>query len=404
MGGGLGKSASEIEAEEASMRIEMEQMANAITSVYQFKILLLGAGESGKSTVLKQLKNIHQMKIDEQDWKLCSRSLHANAHVCIQNVLKEADNMNAAESKNEGDRSFLDAQDQATAKMIDEWREDGGKFTLDQGKAILRLFSCGPMQAAWNRRDTYYIPDSAQYYFDNLLRFCKDPFTPTEMDYLTYRVRTTGLIQTLLERKINKSDDKKDAEVEPEKIHFNLFDVGGQRSERTKWARCFDPPSVDAVLFIVNCAGYNQVMFEDPTRNRLEEEIAVFGDLIKKKTAQGIPIFIFLNKKDLFEKMILEKDLGDKFPDYRGGKSSQEALEYIKKRFTEQYGENPKELLKIEFVTAKVKKDIRDAFDTVYQTLFVQKRPQLASKARDIRTASEQQIQELKKANGSGCC
>jgi len=37
--------------------------------------------------------------------------------------------------------------------------------------------------------------------------------------------------------------------------------VGGQRSERKKWIKCFD--DVKAVLFIVNLGGYNSVLFED---------------------------------------------------------------------------------------------------------------------------------------------
>lgn len=41
-------------------------------------------------------------------------------------------------------------------------------------------------------------------------------------------------------------------------MRFNMIDVGGQRSERKKWLRCFD--SVHAVIFVVALSEYDQVL------------------------------------------------------------------------------------------------------------------------------------------------
>lgn len=46
-------------------------------------------------------------------------------------------------------------------------------------------------------------------------------------------------------------------------LHFRLFDVGGQRSERKKWIHCFE--DVTAIIFCVAMSEYDQVLHEDET-------------------------------------------------------------------------------------------------------------------------------------------
>lgn len=40
-----------------------------------------------------------------------------------------------------------------------------------------------------------------------------------------------------------------------------MFDVGGQRSERRKWIRCFD--NVELVIFLVAMSEFDQTLYED---------------------------------------------------------------------------------------------------------------------------------------------
>lgn len=40
-----------------------------------------------------------------------------------------------------------------------------------------------------------------------------------------------------------------------------MVDVGGQRSERRKWIRCFD--NVELVIFLVAMSEFDQTLYED---------------------------------------------------------------------------------------------------------------------------------------------
>uniref|UniRef100_A0A914ZH55 Uncharacterized protein n=1 Tax=Panagrolaimus superbus TaxID=310955 RepID=A0A914ZH55_9BILA len=80
-------------------------------------------------------------------------------------------------------------------------------------------------QAAIQRRGSFYLPDSALYFIENVDRICDAQYIPTQQDILLLRVATLGVIEVkfMIKNKI-----------------WRVFDVGGQRSQRKKWIHCFD--------------------------------------------------------------------------------------------------------------------------------------------------------------------
>jgi hypothetical protein len=88
-------------------------------------------------------------------------------------------------------------------------------------------------------------------YLNDVIRFCESNFVPNDQDILSARVMTTTITET---------------RFKVEGITFRVFDVGGQRSERKKWAPYFE--DVTAILFISAISAYDQTCFEDNTTNR----------------------------------------------------------------------------------------------------------------------------------------
>ena len=87
---------------------------------------------------------------------------------------------------------------------------------------------------------------------NQLDRIASPHYVPTQQDVLRTRVKTTGIIETQFTFK---------------GLHFKMFDVGGQRSERKKWIHCFE--GVTAIIFCVALSGYDLVLAEDEEMNRM---------------------------------------------------------------------------------------------------------------------------------------
>lgn len=71
---------AQVQAAEIERRIERETIAEKHIQ----KLLLLGAGESGKSTIFKQIKLLFQMGFDEAELKTYTPVVHANVYQTIK--------------------------------------------------------------------------------------------------------------------------------------------------------------------------------------------------------------------------------------------------------------------------------------------------------------------------------
>ncbi len=347
---GCARSKNVSDADIESMQIEFDILKGRLQALFEFKLLMLGAGESGKSTIVKQLRRIHRSKLTQSELDNVSNALHRNAVDCLVALLDAAESFGYA----------LADEEEREAAAVARQHTDGERLSPVQAAQLRKLFAGGAVQKALERRAEFWLLDSCEYYMEHVERFAEAGFEPTEEDVVMARVRTTGLVTTRLEQRVVQSDQ--DA---PSKLHFEVVDVGGQRSERRKWVKCF--ADVKAVLFVINLAGYNRVLFEAPDQFRIQEALDMLRDISHLDTFADTPLFIFLNKKDLFEKMILQEDMKAAFPDYTGGCKLAPALAFIEEKLREQLP--PGRTVHIEVVTSVMKRDIKCAFEEVKKSL-----------------------------------
>lgn len=309
----------------------------------EIKVLLLGAGESGKSTILQQLKILHQNGFSEGEllgyvpiiynnlFEIGRDLINARERFGIDNQL---DNLSDEEIGSFVNYNFsLDSklQENNKNKQIDDDDDDDDmisnlqsfKFPSEFVPILSKIWESPRTQELVNGPNSsqFYLMDSAPYFLEksNLLRITSDNYKPTLQDILRSRQKTSGIFDTHINMGSNL------------KLHF--FDVGGQRSERKKWIHCFD--NVALVIFCVSLSEYDQFLIEDTEQNRFQESLVLFDNIVNSRWFSRTSIVLFLNKIDLFAEKLKRKPLEDYFPDYNGGGDINKATKYILWRFVQ---------------------------------------------------------------------
>ncbi|KAM3832531.1 guanine nucleotide-binding protein G(t) subunit alpha-3 [Vipera latastei] len=292
-----------------SRELEKRLQEDAIKDSRTVKLLLLGAGESGKSTIVKQMKIIHKHGYTDQECQEYKSVVYSNT---LQSMLSIVKAMPTLGIEYENAQSPEDEKQLYATADIPE----NGSISSELAGIIKRLWKDPGIQACFERASEYQLNDSAAYYLNDLDRLTAPDYVPNEQDVLHSRVKTTGIIETQFSFK---------------DLHFRMFDVGGQRSERKKWIHCFE--GVTCIIFCAALSAYDMVLVEDEEVNRMHESLHLFSSICNHKYFASTSIVLFLNKKDLFQEKIAKVQLRVCFPEYDGPNTFEEAGNYIKKQF-----------------------------------------------------------------------
>eukprot|EP01129_Flabellula_baltica_P013711 TRINITY_DN6424_c0_g3_i1.p1 TRINITY_DN6424_c0_g3~~TRINITY_DN6424_c0_g3_i1.p1 ORF type:complete len:353 (+),score=74.30 TRINITY_DN6424_c0_g3_i1:49-1107(+) len=275
------------------------------------KILLLGAGESGKSTVAKQFRLIHQDEFNDEERIFYTSIIHSNIYSSIKAIVSAGAKL-GIEIEDEKCKEIADS-------LVDGSYEWDGELNRKSAKDFGLLWVNPQVEEMYYRRAEYQLSDCAEYYLNDLKRIAKSDYLPTDDDILRSRVKTTGVIETKF--KLEGTD-------------FVLVDVGGQRSERRKWMLCFE--DVTTVIFCVSLSGYNLKLYEDNVTNRMQESLMLFQETVNSTWFNDKPFILFLNKYDLFlEKVEEQIPLTICFPDYKGEQDPDVMIDFITNKYAE---------------------------------------------------------------------
>ncbi|XP_052304768.1 guanine nucleotide-binding protein alpha-1 subunit isoform X4 [Populus trichocarpa] len=337
---------NEADTEENAQAAEIERRIEQETKVEQHiqKILLLGAGDSGKSTIFKQIKLLFQSGFDEAELKSYISVIHANVYQTIK-VLHDG-SKELAQNETDSLKYVISNENKDIGQKLSEigGRLDHPSLTKELAQEIETLWRDAAIQVAssskihiqfpWNLyycyKETYargnelQVPDCTPYFMENLQRLSDANYIPTKDDVLYARVRTTGVVE----------------------IQFR----------------------------------YDQTLFEDENKNRMIGTKELFEWVLKQPCFEKTSFMLFLNKFDIFEKKVLKVPLNvcEWFKDYQpvltGKLEIEHAYEFVKKKFEELYFQSTTpdrvdRVFKIYRTTALDQKLVKKTFKLVDETL-----------------------------------
>ncbi|OAF64674.1 hypothetical protein A3Q56_07610, partial [Intoshia linei] len=167
---------------------ELRKCKNKTQNVH--KLLLLGNGESGKSTILKQMKILHVNGFDKDECLRSAIEIRRNIRDCMITIIEAMDtldppiileNENNKDSLNYLKNSENDIEFDFSPKFFDQIK------ILLQDQGIIDTFQ---------RCSEFQIMDCAHYFFEEINRISLKTFYPNAQDILHCRVLTKGIIET----------------------------------------------------------------------------------------------------------------------------------------------------------------------------------------------------------------
>uniref|UniRef100_A0A673KXF5 Guanine nucleotide-binding protein subunit alpha n=1 Tax=Sinocyclocheilus rhinocerous TaxID=307959 RepID=A0A673KXF5_9TELE len=350
------------EARRINDEIERQLRRDKKDARRELKLLLLGTGESGKSTFIKQMRIIHGSGYSEEDRRSFTKLVYQNIFTSLQAMIRAMDTLQI---------HYKYERNKANANIVREADvEKVFLFVSPYVDAIRSLWNDPGIQECYDRRREYQLSDSTIYvnrircfrtvkcspfvhsYLNSLDRIANPSYLPNQQDVLRVRVPTTGIIEYPFDL---------------QSVIFRMVDVGGQRSERRKWIHCFE--NVTSTMFLVALSEYDQVLVESDNENRMEESKALFRTIITYPWFKNSSVILFLNKKDLLEEKIMYSHLVDYFPEYDGPqRDAQAAREFILKMFIDLNPDSEK-IIYSHFTCATDTENIRFVFAAVKDTI-----------------------------------
>lgn len=322
------------------------------------RALFLGAGESGKSTVFKQMRINHgdhfsqfeRFQFSKLIWADTLRSMRGLVHTAETRNMKVPAKLHESyqivlgldvtravivQSETDPDaRRFLeqhvppspDSRAPALSLSLPTIPEEDmrprcahPKYTMATREQIANAVYT--LWTEWPELRELSMPaileSNGPYFFAKIREYARPDYQTSAADIVHARLKTTGIVETTFDIRGSQ---------------LAVVDVGGQRTERTKWVHCFD--DVTCVLFVVAASEFDLNLREDDKVNRLEESLEVFDQCVNSKWLNDKPVTLFLNKMDILESKLAYCSFKQYHPNFQGDEQNPEqVVDYIESLF-----------------------------------------------------------------------
>ncbi len=281
------------------------------------RILLIGTGESGKSTFVKQLKLLSSPNqtfpesyrtkfLPEIQRNIVQALANIVSFMILEDIPFESKkSLNLANLQKRIMQIYEEIR--INPDVINSFTKNADLKTRNQFFDMCEtLWADEAVKATQERGNEFQQIDSANYFLGKLQDIRKEEFSPSDADILQCRTKTLGIHTE---------------SIVYNGIPFELVDVGGQREQRAKWIEAMTD-GVTAVIFLTDASAYDTMLEEDHSVNRLRESYQLLGQVWTKSLLKDKSFILFLNKQDkLAGKVRANRSLISKFfPEFKLGR------------------------------------------------------------------------------------
>eukprot|EP01080_Neovahlkampfia_damariscottae_P002973 gene2973-4983_t len=292
-----------------------------------FKLITLGTGCVGKSTLLTQLENKyfdskifchgdHKYSFDEKK-QIFVPHIYKNLVEVTTEIGEYSIKNNEKEFEHEKSIEYI-------TSLID-FQETIGTHTLNTNKELFNLYK-SYFPVIWNEKimqknltsQKGKNCDEYQHFIseETLSRLQNKNYIPTVEDVLHCRRKTTGITEFKFKNEMKTID---------------LYDTGGERNERKKWKNLF--PHTNLVIYVISLSNFDENV-NDSSVNAMDDSLEVFETIINSQELQKVSFLILFNKKNVLEKKLKSNDyFYEKFPEFKDKNEVDQIEEFIIKKF-----------------------------------------------------------------------
>ncbi|KAI8903999.1 guanine nucleotide binding protein, alpha subunit [Gorgonomyces haynaldii] len=288
-------SRKELRQRNAAIEKELARERTRIRKEKHLLILLLGPGDAGKSTVLKQFVLLHGQGFTESELEHYKLVIHSNIINNMKVLLKgrSLHGYPISHSAQLNVKMTVDLMKLLPEQMISQETWDRIQIAW-QDPAV---------QEAYKTREL--IPgfiDNYDYFYNKMDKIIQPEYVPSDDDILMCRQTSDLVTETFVDV--------------GEKL-INIIDVAGQEDKRMKWAPLFEK-NVSAIIYVLSCVSYCQMMEENTSKNKLLDAFELYDQLVQHPILKPKNFIVFLNKVDLLPNRLAAYAPQSFLPDYVG--------------------------------------------------------------------------------------
>eukprot|EP01038_Epipyxis_sp_PR26KG_P013781 gene13781-18486_t len=187
----------EAAANDRSRRIDRAAQQDYKKETEIAKLLLLGAGESGKSTVLKQLRMLYGTEYSEIEKIAFKESIYHNIVDTVEALCLAAKQIRPDEDIYLTPQFMKICPQNTSPIYFREYPELDNQYFL----AVDVLWKSEVFKSVWEKRhqSPYIVIESTAYFLDKLNEVTSPTYKPSAQDIIFLRVRTTGIREEKLQ-------------------------------------------------------------------------------------------------------------------------------------------------------------------------------------------------------------